>query len=658
MSDRLTREFSAQLSTTMDSTLRRAMYEIMKIFETSLHDHLMELVQRGEEIANLKIKLQRAEIKLGERLCGGDTETETNEKQVTEPQKEPENVLDASGHTSDYPEIDFEVPSDWCAPLGSEAVPKQEVGLCPSVRLRKLHIPLWQVPIKKEVDIRGIDSHQQTVGGRKTTRGSSLQKHRHTMSVQRTHRGPVKNDIKRLLQDIREEYTNLTDTPQSLRRGRRSQTGREQEKAMEIIGDRKQTAKTKFKSTEQKSVENDSHKIYTCKFCKKKFQTLFGLSVHARSHKRCQGCKKEFSFPSYLNSHKLYCAKLKELLAKQAESTDPPKHQPCVGEAASDKGQVIDKDDKALSPSKKTVTKKEDNTPSSQSKKRVISDDTPSPPSKQEVIKKRDDAPSPTKKQVIIKVEKLPLPCSLGELSVQKDGHTKKHTSSFSNQKDESISQMREHIRGSGGRKPFRCSMCPKKFRFKRALNTHITKMHKDQVNTSQANAILSWTLRSEKTEENKEVLISPCKDTSQASNRNNIKRKSKHDRKPGVIWKEMGTLCPDGYTCLKCPKVTKTKYLLIAHFRSHTGEKPFKCDHCAAKFRCVWQRNNHRKKCTGILFQCEKCDKKFLSKTKYDRHVLKYHRDWHLFCKICGKGFFHKGRLKNHMQSHKPVYS
>ena len=43
------------------------------------------------------------------------------------------------------------VPSDWCAPLGSEAVPKQEVGLCPSVRLRKLHIPLWQVPIKKEV---------------------------------------------------------------------------------------------------------------------------------------------------------------------------------------------------------------------------------------------------------------------------------------------------------------------------------------------------------------------------------------------------------------------------------------------------------------------------------------------------------------------------
>lgn len=87
------------------------MYEIMKIFETSLHDHLMELVQRGEEIANLKIKIQRAEIKLGERLCGSDTGTENeqmNENQMTEPQRKPEDVLDAPGHTSSCPEIDFE----------------------------------------------------------------------------------------------------------------------------------------------------------------------------------------------------------------------------------------------------------------------------------------------------------------------------------------------------------------------------------------------------------------------------------------------------------------------------------------------------------------------------------------------------------------------
>lgn len=64
------------------------MFEIMKIFENSLHDHQMELAQKGEEIAQLKIKLQRTEIKLKESVCEGDG--------------------GAAGQTSDVPEIDFE----------------------------------------------------------------------------------------------------------------------------------------------------------------------------------------------------------------------------------------------------------------------------------------------------------------------------------------------------------------------------------------------------------------------------------------------------------------------------------------------------------------------------------------------------------------------
>lgn len=45
------------------------------------------------------------------------------------------------------------VPDDWCAPLGSEMVPNKD-NECPSVRLRKLYIPLWHVPIvKQEVSV-------------------------------------------------------------------------------------------------------------------------------------------------------------------------------------------------------------------------------------------------------------------------------------------------------------------------------------------------------------------------------------------------------------------------------------------------------------------------------------------------------------------------
>lgn len=43
----------------------------------------------------------------------------------------------------------FAVPDDWCAPLGSEIVPNKD-NECPSVRLRKLYIPLWHVPVVKQ----------------------------------------------------------------------------------------------------------------------------------------------------------------------------------------------------------------------------------------------------------------------------------------------------------------------------------------------------------------------------------------------------------------------------------------------------------------------------------------------------------------------------
>ncbi len=84
------------------------MFEIMKIFENSLHDHQMELVQKGEEIVQLKIKLQRAEVKLRDSECGGGRGAEVNNAQMNETQREPEDVVNASEQNSDVPEIDFE----------------------------------------------------------------------------------------------------------------------------------------------------------------------------------------------------------------------------------------------------------------------------------------------------------------------------------------------------------------------------------------------------------------------------------------------------------------------------------------------------------------------------------------------------------------------
>lgn len=88
------------------------MFEIMKIFEHSIHDHQMELAQKGEEIAQLKIKLQRTEIRLKECVHEGDeggvTEKLGETTRTDQLERQPEDVLSAKEQPSEVPEIDFE----------------------------------------------------------------------------------------------------------------------------------------------------------------------------------------------------------------------------------------------------------------------------------------------------------------------------------------------------------------------------------------------------------------------------------------------------------------------------------------------------------------------------------------------------------------------
>lgn len=81
------------------------MIEIAKIFESSLHGHHMEMAQKQEEIALLKLKLQRAELKLKECQNDADRRAENNQIQIDETRREPENTPRQTSHA---PEIDFE----------------------------------------------------------------------------------------------------------------------------------------------------------------------------------------------------------------------------------------------------------------------------------------------------------------------------------------------------------------------------------------------------------------------------------------------------------------------------------------------------------------------------------------------------------------------
>ena len=81
-------------------------------------------------------------------------------------------------------------------------------------------------------------------------------------------------------------------------------------------------------------------------------------------------------------------------------------------------------------------------------------------------------------------------------------------------------------------------------------------------------------------------------------------------------------------FKCTICDKTLTTKYGLISHTLSHTGEKPWVCEHCSQSFRDQSSLIDHRKThAPGFEgFKCEFCGKSFNYKKRMNEHIRLVH--------------------------------
>lgn len=205
----------------------------------------------------------------------------------------------------------------------------------------------------------------------------------------------------------------------------------------------------------------------------------------------------------------------------------------------------------------------------------------------------------------------------------KKHGLTRMHRCSYCKKRFHTESKLNSHIRLHTGETPFACRICPKQFHVMQALKVHIRRIHKGQVDSTQKTLTVPLDITIDD-----QARSPPPKNQLQQPERPDEKEKQRKRHKRLLLkWHTMGTKCDEGYMCLVCQKISRSKYMLIEHFRIHTGEKPLKCDLCTEKFRYRSQLSTHRRRCCTMI-HCDKCEKKFSTTVQFNKHVQKQHKN------------------------------
>ncbi|XP_038627339.1 zinc finger protein 407 [Tachyglossus aculeatus] len=115
------------------------------------------------------------------------------------------------------------------------------------------------------------------------------------------------------------------------------------------------------------------------------------------------------------------------------------------------------------------------------------------------------------------------------------------------------------------------------------------------------------------------------------------------------------------GNVCKYCGKMCRSSNSMafLAHIRTHTGSKPFKCKICHFATAQLGDARNHVKRHLGMReYKCHVCGVAFVMKKHLNTHLLGKHgvgtpKERKFTCLLCDRSFTEKWALNNHTKLH-----